>query len=60
MTITKIINGRLNILVELGGTFLFEYNGETIKFGDSVDKDDADLILKRLKDANVFSDRNFA
>jgi len=46
--------GKLSILIKLGGTFLFDYNGQTIKFGDSVDKDDADLVLKKLMEMKVF------
>lgn len=50
--------GKLSISIKLGGTFLFDYNGETIKFGDSVDKDDADLILQTLIEMKVFSSTN--
>jgi hypothetical protein len=51
--------GKLNVVVSLGGTFLFDYRGEQIKFGDSVDKDDADLVLKRLEELKLFTPSNF-
>ena len=50
--------GRLSMQVKLGGTFLFDYNGLTIKFGDSVDKDNADLILQQLKETKIISSSN--
>jgi len=51
--------GRLKLAIKLSGAFLFDYNGETVKFGDSVDKDDADLVLEKLKEAKVVSLSNF-
>lgn len=52
-------SGRLSLEINLGGTFLFDYEGKIIKFGDSVDKSDADLILEKLKEPKVFSQRNY-
>jgi hypothetical protein len=51
---------KLKITVSLGGTFLFDYRGEQIKFGDSVDKDDADIVIQRLKKSEIFSSANFS
>jgi hypothetical protein len=52
--------GRLKLTIKLGGTFLFDYDGQTIKFGDSVDKDDADLVLQKLKGTKLFSPANLS
>ena|ERR1700761_2656285 len=53
-------DGRFSDKIKLGGTFVFDYGLQTIKFGDSVDKEDADLILQRLKELKVFTKSNFA
>jgi hypothetical protein len=52
--------GRLKLAIKLSGTFLFDYNGETIKFGDSLDKDDADLVLQKLKEIKIVSPSNLS
>lgn len=57
---TLYSGGRLKLAIKLGGTFLFDYNGQTIKFGDSVDKDDADLVLQKLKETKLFSTANLS
>ncbi len=52
--------GKLKLTIKLGGTFLFDYNGQTIKFGDSVDKDDADLVLQKLRETKLFSPKSLS
>jgi len=53
-------SGKLNLGIRLGGTFSFDYNEETIKFGDSVDKDDADWVLEKIKEAKLLSHANLS
>lgn len=51
-------SGKLNLEIKLGGSLLFDYEGKTVRFADSVDKADADEILQKLIETKVIKPGN--